>query len=89
MKTISSLLKDGLLQFSEAFLDDSSTHARVRYRQQRARNVTRVLKGNPTKTINMALARKKIPLINRVSIPFGYLVFLLQLLWSLACPDTK
>ena len=47
---------------------DSSTHARARYRQQRAGNITRVLKGNPTKTINMALVRKMFPLISRVSI---------------------
>ena len=33
-----------------------------------ARNITRVLKGNPTKTINMALVRKFFPLISRASI---------------------
>ena len=49
---------------SEAFLADSSTQAR----QQRAENITRVLKGNPTKTINMALVRKNFPLIFRVII---------------------
>ena len=53
---------------SEAFLTDSSTQARASYRQQRAENITRVLKGNSTKTINMALVRKIFPLIFRVII---------------------
>ena len=47
---------------------DSSTHARARYRQQRAGNITQVLQGNPTKAINMALERKLFPLISRVNI---------------------
>ena len=43
-------------------------HACARYRQQSAGNITRVLKGNLSKTINMALERKFFLLINGVSI---------------------
>ena len=47
---------------------DPSTHARARYRQQRGGKYHGVLKGIPTKRINMALLIKLFLFISRVSI---------------------